>query len=65
MHPNKARTQVVIAGVAASVGLALLLALLLTMLDDRLYDRVDVESLKVAALLGVVPRVDGEKDNRG
>jgi uncharacterized protein involved in exopolysaccharide biosynthesis len=64
-HPNKGRTQVVIAGVAASVALALLLALMLTMLDDRLYDRVDVESLKVASLLGVVPKMDGERDNRG
>ena len=64
-HPNKGRTQVVIAGAAASVALALILALILTVLDDRLYDRVDVESLKVAALLGVVPRADGGRDNRG
>jgi uncharacterized protein involved in exopolysaccharide biosynthesis len=64
-HPNKGRTQVVIAGVVASVGLAILVSLLLTFLDDRLYDRVDVENLAVAPLLGVVPRADGEKDNRG
>jgi len=64
-HPNKGRTQVVAAGVAASVALALLLALLLTVLDDHLYDRVDVERLGVAPLLGVVPRPSGETDNRG
>ncbi len=64
-HPNKGRTQVVIAGVAASIGLSILIALLLTLLDDRLYDRVDVDNLGIAPLLGVVPRVDGEKDNRG
>jgi uncharacterized protein involved in exopolysaccharide biosynthesis len=64
-HPNKGRTQVVIAGVAAAVVLALMVAFLLTFLDDRIYDRIDVESLRIAPLLGVVPRADGEKDNRG
>jgi uncharacterized protein involved in exopolysaccharide biosynthesis len=65
MHPAKGRTQIVIAGMAISFALALLLALLLAMLDDRLYDRVDVESLHLAPLLVVVPRVDGKRDNRG
>jgi uncharacterized protein involved in exopolysaccharide biosynthesis len=64
-HPNKGRTQVVIAGVAASVALALMLAFLLTMLDDRLYDRVDVEAMRMVPLLGVVPRIGGERDDRG
>ena len=31
----------------------------LHVLDDRLYDRVDVERLGVAPLLGVVPREGG------
>jgi len=64
-HPSKGRTQVVAAGVVVSVVLALMLALLLMLLDDRIYDRIDVEALRVAPLLGVVPRADGKKDNRG
>ena len=64
-HPNKGRTQVVAAGIAASLFLALLLSFVLTLLDDRIYDRLDVEALKLTPLLGVVPRPDGKKDNRG
>ncbi len=64
-HPNRGRTQVVAAGFAVSLVLALLLALLCTLLDDRIYDRLDLESLQLAPLLGVVPRADGKKDNRG
>lgn len=64
-HPNKGRVQVVAAGVAVSVLLAMIVALMLTLLDDRLYDRIDIESLRVAPLLGVVPRADGKKDHRG
>jgi capsular polysaccharide biosynthesis protein len=64
-HPNRGRTQVVIAGAAISIVLSLLLALLLTILDDRIYDRLDLEALRLAPLLGVVPRADGKRDNRG
>ena len=64
-HPNKGRTQLVLVGTAAAFILALLLGLTLALLDDRIYDRVDVESLQLAPLLGVVPRADGKKNNRG
>ncbi len=64
-HPNKGRTQVVGAGLAVSFILAMLLALTLTLLDDRIYDRIDLDGLHVAPILGVVPRADGKRDHRG
>ena len=64
-HPNKGRTQIVAAGLAVSFVLAMLLALGLTLLDDRIYDRIDLDGLHVAPILGVVPRADGKRDSRG
>jgi capsular polysaccharide biosynthesis protein len=64
-HPNKGRTQLVLVGTAAATALALLLSLLLALLDDHIYDRTDIELLRVAPLLGVVPRADGKRNNRG
>ncbi|MEO6953899.1 MAG: hypothetical protein ABI321_19005 [Polyangia bacterium] len=64
-HPNKGRTQVVAAGLAVSFVLAIMLALVLTLLDDRIYDRIDLDGLHVAPILGVVPRADGKRDSRG
>ncbi len=64
-HPNKGRTQLVLVGTALAASLALMLALLLALLDDRIYDRADIELLRLTPLLGVVPRADGKKNNRG
>jgi len=59
-HPAKpGRAIIAGAGLAASMMLAIVLALGCALLDDRLYDRVDIERLELAPLLGVVPK--GEK----
>jgi uncharacterized protein involved in exopolysaccharide biosynthesis len=50
------RTQIMAAGLAATMVLAVLLALGLALVDDRIYDRDDIERLGMLPLLGVVPR---------
>jgi uncharacterized protein involved in exopolysaccharide biosynthesis len=62
-HPAKpSRSLIAAVGVLVAFGLALALALGCALLDDRLYDRVDVERLELAPLLGLVPRA--EKSSR-
>jgi uncharacterized protein involved in exopolysaccharide biosynthesis len=63
-HPAKASRSVV-AGIGAGVSvlLGLLLALGCALIDDRIYDRVDLERLALAPMLGAVPRAP--KGKRG
>jgi uncharacterized protein involved in exopolysaccharide biosynthesis len=60
-HPNQGRSKVAVAGGAVSLLLALLIALFRALMDDRLYDRVDVETLDTAPLLCVVPAAKRSK----
>jgi uncharacterized protein involved in exopolysaccharide biosynthesis len=63
-HPSKpSRSLIAGAGLAASLMLAMCVALALALLDDRLYDRVDVESLGAVPLLAVVPGAKKSKPN--
>jgi uncharacterized protein involved in exopolysaccharide biosynthesis len=56
-HPAPPGRMTLIAlGMLISIGMALLVALGLVLVDDRLYDDADLESIRVAPLLGVVPR---------
>ncbi|HUS68369.1 MAG TPA: hypothetical protein VMZ28_27735, partial [Kofleriaceae bacterium] len=61
-HPAKASRSVVAGiGVGVSMLLGLLLALGCALLDDRIYDRVDLERLALAPLLGAVPKAPKRK----
>ena len=56
-HPAKpGRATIAGVGALVSIGLAIALALGCALLDDRVYDRVDVERMELAPLVGVVPR---------
>ena len=62
-HPAKPRSTIAAVGALISIGLGLALALGCALLDDRLYDRVDLERLELAPLLGVVPRAPKKAKN--
>jgi len=64
-HPNKGRTQIALVGLGISLVLSILVALACTLLDDRIYDRIDLDGLALAPILGVVPKSDGKRDHRG
>ena len=58
-HPDRAklgRTGIVLLGVVLSFFLGCLLAVAASLFDDHIYDRVDIERLEVAPLVGVIPR---------
>lgn len=65
-HPAKGgRTLIAGVGLALSIMLSMLIALVRALLDDRLYDRIDIERLRLAPLLGVVPRPEKRRSKRG
>jgi capsular polysaccharide biosynthesis protein len=65
-HPSKpSRSLIAGGGLAGAILLAICVALALALLDDRLYDRVDVESLGAVPLLAVVPRKPKPKKKKG
>jgi protein tyrosine kinase modulator len=56
-HPSKpSRSLLLLIGLLLSIGLGMAAAVTLALYDDRLYDRVDVERLRLAPLLSVVLR---------
>jgi uncharacterized protein involved in exopolysaccharide biosynthesis len=60
-HPSKpSRSTLLLVGLVLSIMLGMAAALTLALVDDRLYDRIDVDHLELAPLLGVVPRAPSE-----
>jgi uncharacterized protein involved in exopolysaccharide biosynthesis len=58
-HPSKGgRTNVAIAGLGMALLLAIAYATARVTMDDTLVDPDDVEALRVAPMLGVLPRID-------
>jgi uncharacterized protein involved in exopolysaccharide biosynthesis len=53
---GKGKKMLVMAGLVVFTGLGFALAIGLAIVDDRIYRRVDVESLGVAPVLAVIPR---------
>lgn len=59
------RTVVVLGGFAASCALAALLLLVLGLVDERVYDRLDVERLKLVDVLVEIPAAPAPRLGRG